>query len=256
MRKGLILVLTFLVFPLQAWADKVIMRDGKIYEGHIMGETSRSLLISNPPLDPKPRFIDLKDILTIVRESRPPEIATPETNRFATVETSLTGTVYTASTFSLSPAPGLHAGAGFRLHPAIEVDAGIDWVPALSGSFAVTDGSRDRGYEKFYAYAGGFMAKFFPFFMKEPRTIEPYLFTGYRWDRLVPKGSGDHVSGSSVLGGLGVSIPWHRPWYWELRAGFAHTSYSTIKFLTGEGELSGVRDNTVTFSAGLSYRFL
>src|SRR5450755_3091316 len=104
-----------------SWADKIIMRDGKIYQGHIMGETSRSLLISNPPLDPKPRFLELKDVLTIVRESRPAEKTTLEESRFASAAIGISGNVYSSKIFSFSPAPGLYFGGSFRIHPAVEL---------------------------------------------------------------------------------------------------------------------------------------
>src|SRR5579871_5421 len=124
-----------------SWTDKIIMKDGKIYQGHIMGETSRSLLISNPPLDPKPRFVELKDVMTIVRESRPAEKPSPEEGRFATVSVGLTGQVYSSSLFSFSPAPGLYFGGGFRMHPAIEIGGEFNFIPNLSGNpLTVTDG--------------------------------------------------------------------------------------------------------------------
>lgn len=232
------------------------MKDGKIYQGHIMGETSRSVLISNPPLDPKPRFIELKDVMTIIRESRPPEERSPEAGRFASVEMLLTGHIFTSSAFAFSPAPGLHAGGAFRVHPLLEVGGGLAFIPNLSGEVTVTDGQTTRGYERFYAYQGGFSVKIFPFFKFRSWRVEPYLTTGYQWNRLTPKDSGDYFSGKTLLGGAGLSIPWRKPWYLELRLLYQHTDHDTVKFLTGQGDLSGVRSDAFTVSTGLSYRFL
>ena len=52
-----IFLLGMLSIPRPAHADKIIMKDGKIYQGHIMGETSKQILISNPPADPQPHFV-------------------------------------------------------------------------------------------------------------------------------------------------------------------------------------------------------
>src|SRR5258708_2566279 len=125
-----VLLLTLTPF---LWADKIIMRDGKIYQGHIMGETSRSLLISNPTLDPKPRFLEVKDVLTIVRESRPEEKSTLEEGRFASASVGLSGQIYSSSVFSFSPAPGLYIGGAFRVHPSFELGAEFDFISNITG---------------------------------------------------------------------------------------------------------------------------
>jgi len=257
MRKSAIIPLLTLFLSPCVLADKIIMKDGKIYPGHIMGETSTSILISNPPLDPKPRFIDLKDVLTIVRESRPPEKASSEAGRFASANFGVSGNVYSSSIFSFSPAPGFYAGGAFRMHPAIEVGGEFDLVPNLSrGGLTVSDGANTRSYESFYAYDWGFSAKMFPFYLKKDWRMEPYTTVGYHWNRLVPKASGDELQGKSIFGGMGVLIPWWKPLYWDFRFVYEHTSYDSIKFLTGNGDLSGVTHDSFTFSAGLSYRFL
>jgi hypothetical protein len=251
----LILVLAFLLTTC-AFADKIIMKDGKIYQGHIMGETSRSILISNPPIDPKPRFIDTADVMTIVRESRPAEKPSLEEGRFASVNFGMTGQVYTSNTFGFSPAPGFYAGGGFRIHPSLELGGEFDYIPTLSGGgLTVTDGTNTRSYETFYAYHGGFSVKIFPFYRKTDWRMEPYLTTAYHWNRLIPKDSKDELGGTSLLGGVGVLIPWWKPLYWDLRFLYEHTNYDKIKFLINEGDLSGVTHNSYTLSVGLSYRF-
>ena len=85
---------------------------------------------------------------------------------------------------------------------------------------------------------------------------EPYLTSGYHWSRLTPKDSGDELKGTSVFGGAGLMIPWWKPLYWDFRIAYDHTSYDSIHFLGGDGDLSGVSHNSYVFSAGLSYRFL
>jgi hypothetical protein len=165
-RKRRLLFFLFLISPLlgpaaRCFADKVIMKDGKIYQGRIMGETQDSVLISNAPYDPKPRFIEIKDVLTIVRESgKDPHSI--ESDRYAVVEALLSGQVFSSNTLTLNPAAGLHVGGGFRLHPLVEIGAIVDWVPDMSGQVAITDGTNLRGYEHFYSYGGGFTVKFFP----------------------------------------------------------------------------------------------
>jgi hypothetical protein len=246
-----------LLLAARVFADKIIMKDGKIYQGHIMGETQHSVLISNPPIDPKPRFIDIKDVLTIVRESRPAEKPSAEEGRFASASFGITGQAYSSDTLSFSPAPGFYIGGGFRVHPSLELGGEFDYVPSLSGvDLTVTDGTNTRDYESFYAYHGGFSAKVFPFFRRRDWRMEPYLTTGYHWNRLIPKGSGDELKGTSFFGGAGVMIPWWKPMYWDLRFVYEHTNYDSIKFLTGEGDLSGVSHDSYTLSTGLSYRFL
>jgi hypothetical protein len=253
------LLFLFLLLSLAtvSWADKIIMKDGKIYEGHIMGESRRSILISNPPTDPKPRFLELRDILTIVRESRPPEKPSSEEQRFASVNAGVSGQVYSSRLFSFSPAPSLYVGGGFRVHPAVELGGELSYTPSLSGSgLTVTDGTQTRSYESFYAYEGGFSVKLFPFFKYRDWRAEPYLVTGYHWSYLVPKASGDELKGDSLFGGMGVMIPWWKPLYWDLRFTYGHTSYNSIQFLSRNGDLNGVTSASYSLSAGLSYRFL
>ena len=205
-----------------------------------MGETSRSLLISNPPLDPKPRFIELADVLTIVRESRPAEKPSLEEGRFASASVGVSGQVYSSSVFSFSPAPGIYGGGAFRIHPAFEVGGEFNFIPQLAGGgLTVSDGTNVRGYDSFYAYDGGFSAKIFPFFKQRDWRWEPYLTTGYHWSRLVPKASGDELKVTSIFGGAGVMDSYFSLFVLGLVSGTQYTSYDSIKFLTGEGDLSG-----------------
>jgi len=113
-----------------------------------MGETNRSLLISNPPLDPKPRFIDIKEVLTIVRESHPAEKHTFEDGRFASLNLGASGQFFSSQTFSFSPAAGFYIGGGFRMHPAIDVGGEFHYIPLLSDpGFSISDNNTQlRGY--------------------------------------------------------------------------------------------------------------
>jgi hypothetical protein len=257
MPKGFALAVFLCALPGMSRADKIIMKDGKIYEGHIMGESSRSILISNPPLDPRPRFIELRDVMTIVRERRPAEKPSPEEGRFASISAGLSGQVYSSRVFNFSPAPGLYFGGGFRIHPLVELGGEFNFIPSLTTSaLSVTDGVNTRSYESFYAYHGGFSVKFFPCYTFRQWRAEPYLTAGYHWSRLVPKGSGDAFEGYSPFGGAGVMIPWWKPLYWDFRFTYDHTNYDSIHFLGGDGGLSGVTQNSCELSVGLSYRFL
>jgi len=143
------------------------------------------------------------------------------------------------------------------MHPAIEIGGEFNFIPNLSGNpLTVTDGLNSRAYESFYAYDGGFSAKVFPFFTHPDWRYEPYLITGYHWNRLIPKASGDEFKGKSIFGGAGVMIPWWKPLYWDFRFTYQHTGYDSVQFLSGEGDISGVTHNSYVLSAGLSYRFL
>src|SRR5438876_934926 len=126
MRSIRLLPIALLFLAPAAWADKIIMKNGKIYQGHIMGETKDAILISNPPIDPKPRFLDTSDGMTIVRESRPAEKASDEAGRFVSANFGLTGQFYSSDTFSFSAEPGFYAGGSFRVHPAIDLGGEFD----------------------------------------------------------------------------------------------------------------------------------
>ena len=238
-----------------AAADKVLMKNGKVYEGKIMGETDDSVLFSSPPSDPTPRFLYSRDILTIVRQSRPPEPA-PDRTYFPTLELLVGGHLFNSNTFSFGAAPGFEAGAGFRLCPAFELDANLSHWPTLSSDLTITDGKSARDYHSFYSYGGGFSAKVLPFFKRTRWRAEPYLLGGFEWTRLIPKGSGDSLNGNTVLGGLGVSYALRKPWYLEARFVYRHTRFTSVDFLGGSGTIGGISDDDYSLLTGLSYRFL
>lgn len=238
-----------------AEADKVIMKSGKIYEGRIMGETTRSVLISNAPFDPTPHFLPYQDILTIVRDTPVLEPAI-DLQRVLMAEFALTGQVFSPNVLTLHPAAGLHMGGGLRPHPLIEIDAGIDWLPEISGHLGITDGTITRGYDHFDAYGGGFALRAYPFYRHKNWRWEPYATAGYQWNRLVMKDSGDYLKGRTWQGGLGVLHPWKWHLYWDLRFLYQRTTYDDVEFLLREGGLSPTIHNPIcTFSTGLSYRY-
>jgi len=232
------------------------MKDGKIYTGRIMGETSRSLLLRTPPPDSKSIFLNLREIQTIVREKHDPEKPSEEAGRYATLEVTALGTWHERSVFRFSETGGLGLAAGFRLHPSIELGAGLEIGPSLAGNVSVGDGRTVRGYEAFSAYAGGFQAKFFPLYKVWDSRFEPYVMGGYRWNRLVPQGSGDHFGGSSWLAGMGTRWRWRRHLAWDFRAQVQDISYQRVKFGAGQGDLSGVGYTSVSLGVGLAYLFL
>jgi hypothetical protein len=236
-----------------ARADKVIMKDGKVYEGRIMGETTRAVLITNAPLDPTPRFLPLGDVLTIVRE-RHVEVPSPDRDKYATVDAGLQADLLTTSDVGIHTAPGLYARGGFRLHAFVQVEAELVWQPALSGGFAVTDNTTVRGYEKFSAYHGGFGLRGYPFGRKRGNT-EPYAVIGYAWTRLAPKGTDDYLKGYRIQGGVGVQHRLRGPLFVDARLLYEHTRYESIRFLTGEGTFgSALRHDGITLSTGFSWR--
>jgi len=252
-RAGLMLLL-FIHLP--ALADKVIMKDGKIVEGRIMGETNRSLLIRTNSIDAKPVFLNLRDVQTVVRESQPPEAPSEEAGRFAAVELSVMGTGFTSNVFDFDAGAGLNAAGNFRLHPLVEVGAGVTLWPDLAGAVAVTDGTSARGYRHFMAWSGGFHTRLFPLYRVWDSRFEPYLMGGYHWNRLNAKGSGDHFNGHSWMIGPGLSWQWTRALCWDTRILYQDVDYDEVKFQTGTGSVSGVGYGSWTFSTGLSWRFL
>jgi len=253
--KGLgILLLTSQVL----WADKIIMKDGKIYQGRIMGETSRSILIHPQNSDLKPFFVNALEVQTVVHDSQGPGPISPDAGRFAQFEALIIGTQFSSQKLGMGWAPGLTIGGGFRLHPLVEVGVGFDFWPALSGTVIVQDiqSQMARQYKSFYAYGGGFHMKLFPFFRHPLHRFEPYVIGGYHWNRLTPKESGDYFSGTSWLTGIGISWRWTQALALEGRILYQHIGYDKIRFQTGEGDITGVHQEGVQLGTGLSYRFL
>ncbi len=239
-----------------AFADKIIMKNGKIYQGHIMGEANETILISNPPYDPHPKFVPKKEILTIVRESRQ-ETPTFDSSRYPEVELLLGGGGASSKSLQLDPSASVQLGGGIRILRWLSLGVMVDFTPILGGRLALTDGINSRQYESFLSYGGGFNARVFPLCRVRGFPIEPYFFTGYEWTRLIPKESGDFLKGQRYQGGLGFERRISRSLYADVRFVYTHTSYDKIQFLLREGSLnSDIVTHAYALQLGLSYRFL
>src|SRR5579862_8298573 len=135
------------------------MKDGTVYKGKIQIDTDKAVLIGNPPFDPTSYLLKSEDIAKIIYEQYHPN-PPAERKRGLLFETRLDGQVVSSQALPISPAPGIYAGAGFRVHPAFEIDGGIEWNPALSATngFAVSDSTtpaaNTRQYQDFFMYTG------------------------------------------------------------------------------------------------------
>ncbi|OGR91839.1 MAG: hypothetical protein A2992_09110 [Elusimicrobia bacterium RIFCSPLOWO2_01_FULL_59_12] len=240
------------VWPGHVLAAKVIMKDGKTYEGKIIDDTGGDILIKTSPTDARPKLLPAPEVLSVVHDPVAPAALDPQ--RYTTFEMLLTGSVFSSKHFSLDPAPGAWLGMGLRFHPVVEVGAGLDWKPALSGDLGVTDGVLLRSYERFFFYGGGFSAKVFPFYAKR-WPAEPYLIGVYGWDRLSPKGSGDALKGSGFKVGAGTRTPLWKNVFLEARFLFQRVEFDRIYFLRRNGSLDPkILSDSYTLSTGLSVR--
>ncbi len=250
-----LLILLLVPFS-RAQADKVIMKDGKIYEGHVMGETNHAILFSGNPLDPTPRFIPLAEVQTIVRTRRPREATSADAFRFVSTELLLTGNFFTSDRLSLHDAAGLSASGGFRIFRFLELDADATWIPSTAGQLIVTDGTNTRAYESFFTYSSGFSVRLFPAYNRPTWPVQLYLLTGYTWDRVIPKGSGDSLKGTSLLGGVGISRPLGPHLMLEGRFIYRRSAYDHVDFLGRQGDLDQtIHLSDYVLSSGLAYHW-
>lgn len=234
-------------------ADKVILKDGTIYEGAIVDETKKDVLIRTYGYDAKLLLLEDREILTVIHER--PKSAPRDPTRYVLIEALGSGQFF-ADDLALGPAAGLHLGGGVRIHPLVEIDAGFDWTPSLSGELLVVDKQISRGYQQFLSYRYGFLFKFFPFFTKKNRQTEPYGIVGYQWNRLIPKGSGDTLIGGGWQAGLGLQHRLVKAVFLEVRAIYQGGAYSKINFLGNDRDFqNNIRHNTYTLSTGLSYHW-
>jgi len=256
----LIFAFCLLIFAMPSvMADQVFMKDGTVYKGKIMIDTDKSILIGNPPFDPNSYLLESKDIEKIIYEEYHPN-PPAERKRGLVLETRLGGDFSSSPDLSFSPSAGIYAGAGFRVHPLVEVDGGIAWNPAMHASdgFSVSNGtmttSTTRQYEDFWMYSAVVSAKIFPFYQR-PWKTEPYFTAGYVWSKLIPKDSGDSLKGSGWLIGFGGIRPLTTHLFLEARFQYQSASFDTVSFLGREGNVNPVIDeHTYSLQAGLSYR--
>jgi len=231
------------------------MKDGTLYKGKILIDTDKAILIGNPPFDPNSYLLKAEDIDKIVYEEYHPN-PPAERKRGLTFEGRLNGNVYSSNQQPTPPAPSLYAGVGFRVHPMLELNGGLDWTPSLrSGDgFSVSDGTTTRRYQDFWSYKAVFSARLYPFFNRAWQT-EPYLVAGYSWSQMIPKSSGDSLKGSGWHIGFGAIRPLTTHLFLESRFVYEKISYDTIHFLGQEGTLQPDIDRRAySFSVGASYR--
>jgi len=243
-----------------AFADKVITKDGKVYEGKILIDTDKSVLIGNPPFDPNSTLIKGEDIQTIVYEEyrqSPPA----QRRRGLAINLHVSGNAYSSKENSLSPAAGLDLEGGFRFHPLFELGAGLLWTPALSvhnSELTITSSGstpQSRSYSDFWQYTFSMTGKFYPFYRQRTWKTEPYILTGYGWSHLMPKNSGDSFEGEGWLLGVGAIHPITKHLFLDGRFTYHGLSYDTIHFLGQQGTLSpDIAQHTYSLSLGLSYR--
>ena len=91
------------------WADQVIMKDGTVYKGKILIDTDKAILIGNPPFDPNSYLLQSEDIEKIIYEEYHPNPPS-ERKRGLTLETRLSGGIYSSDQQPLGPAPSLYVG--------------------------------------------------------------------------------------------------------------------------------------------------
>jgi len=239
-----------------AAADQVIMKDGTVFKGKIEVDTDKAVLIGNPPFDPNSYLLKTEDIEKIIYEEyhqNPPA----ERKRGFIMEGRINGNIVSSDQISFGPAPSLYAGLGFRVHPLVELDGGVDWTPTLhdADAFSVSDGTTTRRYEDFWQYAAVFSLRLYPFYEKKWKT-EPYLTAGYTWSHQIPKDSGDSLKGSGWTIGFGAIRPLSAHLFLEGRVVYQSLSYDSIQFLGQQGTLQPSIDQHVySMSIGASYRF-
>lgn len=250
---------SLLGFPLlSVYADQVIMKDGSVYKGKIQAETDKAILIGNPPFDPTAYYLETKDIEKIIYEEYRPN-APAERKRGLTADLRISGHSLSSDELDMTPAAGLGATLGFRVHPLIELSGGMEWIPSLhaDSDFAVSDGQDPptvRGYQAFHEWRGLFYGRFYPFFQKRWKA-EPYVQTGYAWGKIIPSGSGDSFSGSGWFLGTGFLWPLSRHFFLDARYEFQDMSYDRVTFLGRDGSLSPAIGQTHhVLSVGLSWR--
>src|SRR5580692_4932987 len=89
--RGLLFLVVLFGCPTFARSAKVIMKDGKIFEGKIIAETDGDVLIKTSPVDP-PKFLPNAEILTVVHDPVKTEPQDPQ--RYASLGLRLMGNFF------------------------------------------------------------------------------------------------------------------------------------------------------------------
>jgi len=249
------LLLLLLTFPLLA--DQVIMKDGTVYKGKIQLDTEKAILIGNPPFDPVTYLLETKDIDKIIYEEYRPS-PPAERRRGLMAALRMDGNVISSDELAMRPAPSLGFEAGFRIHPFVELNGGVDWAAFSSRSaLTVADSLTPptlRRYESFTRLRAMVGTRLYPFFQKKWKT-EPYLSAGYTWGSLAPSGSGDSLKGSGWLFGTGAHYPLSKHWFLDGRMAYERMNYDQIRFLGQKGTLRPeIIQNAFVFGVALAYR--
>lgn len=240
----------------RAHADQVIMKDGTVYKGKIQIDTDKAVLIGNPPFDPTSYMLEAKDIEKIIYEEYKPQPPAQRKRGF-TLESRVGAGFHSGNEVTFKPAPKLYFGAGFRVHPALELDGGLDLDPSLrvKDDFSVSNGTDTRHYQDFSQLGLGFEIRFYPLWQKA-YTTEPYLTAGYHWAKLSALGSDDGFKGSGWTIGAGAIHPLTTHIFLEARLAYRRSKFDTVNFLGQESGFSPqIEHNTVSLEAGTSYRF-
>lgn len=231
------------------------MKDGTVYKGKIQVDTEKSILIGNPPYDPQAYLLATKDIEKIIYEEHQ-QLPPAERKRGWVGDVQLSGRMFQSKEVEPSVSPGLYGGLGFRVHPLMELSGGMEWLPALHAGtpLSVSDGTTLRQYDTFWMYSGLVAGRVYPFYEKKWKT-EPYVMGGYRWSHLIPKGSGDSLTGGGWLVGAGALYPLSTHWFMDGRLLYGKSSFGDIVFLGQNGSLNPkIRQTSFQAALGISYR--
>lgn len=242
-------------FALPLCADQVLMKDGTLYRGKILIDTDKAILIGNPPFDPNSYLLQAEDIEKIIYEEyhqNPPA----ERKRGFLLESGMSGGGFSSDVLLISPAMSFYTGAGFRVHPLFEIDGGVAWYPGLhAGSKLSVEGATIRSYDTFWMYGGVVSCRLYPFFRKT-WMLEPYAIAGYAWNRLIPKGSGDKLTGAGWHAGAGFIRPLTTHIFLDARVTYQSLSFDSITFQGQDGTIRPeIDERIISFFVGASYRF-
>ncbi|MFA5976175.1 MAG: outer membrane beta-barrel protein [Elusimicrobiota bacterium] len=258
MKKLLSLLIVFTSFGIMpsARADQVIMKDGTVYKGKILIHAEKAILIGNPPFDPNSYLLENKDIDKIIFDEYHPN-PPAERRRGFTSALHMTGQTFSSDELSLGTAAGLSGEIGFRVHPLVEIDGGMSWIPSLNSDDGIllSDGTVARQYKHFWLYGSVVSGRLYPFFNQKKWKLEPYVLAGYQWNRLIPKASGDRFQGNGWRFGAGALYPLSSHWFLDARLLFDDLSFDTVQFQGREGSVQPtVSQHLYALSTGISYR--
>ena len=249
-RLGALILTLGLVCPASVHAARVIMKDGRIFEGKIVAETDGDVLIKTSPVN-RPKLLPADAILTVVRDPVTPEPHDPQ--RYVSLGLRLMGNFFSTQHISLDPSAGLALDGSLRFHPLIEIGAAGEWTPQQSGDLSVSDGTTTREYQSFFSYGGSLWARAYPFYRKTTK-VEPFLMMGYRWSNIIPKDSGDALKGGGIFGGIGAHWPLGQFFFLDAGLLYHHDSYGVIEFNNIDGSVDPrIQADSYSLMTGVSY---